>query len=178
MRSARARLQFAAGRWLLARAACEVFGSGNYSVRTVDGLPILAAADAGPAACSISHSDDIVLCAAARARALGVDVERVRPRRDWSALAAGVLHGEEISRMADLEPARRWRQFYQAWTYKEALGKALGVGLALPFRRIIVSADGRIEHAPAEYALTGAGWHLCALNAGEGYAAALAWREA
>jgi 4'-phosphopantetheinyl transferase len=177
MASARRRAQFVAGRWLLHCVAGEVFGEAGYALDTLDDRPLLRASDGSTASCSISHSGEVVICAAARAVATGVDIELIRPRSNWNALCARVLHPRERLRLRDLDEASAWRGFYELWTAKEAVAKALGIGLAFPFAALCISGD-RIEDAPPGYELEDAAWRLHALDAGPGLAAALAWRAA
>jgi phosphopantetheinyl transferase len=172
--SATRRAQFAAGRWLLKHAAEDVFGGARYALHTVDERPVLSHADGAPAAVSLSHSGDRVLCAIGRVRAVGVDVECVRPRADWSRLADWALHPKEQDRLAG---EQRWESFYQVWTLKEALAKALGVGVFdLPFHKIALSEDDTVEEAPASCGIDACAWQLRRLDCGKGVAAALAWR--
>src|SRR5437868_5225518 len=110
------RAQFALGRTLLSHTADGVFGPAGYSVRLADGRPVIAAAGGGPAAASISHSADVVVCATARLHALGIDVERIRPRRSWERLAQEVLHPAELASMRTRPEDARWAHFYAAWT--------------------------------------------------------------
>lgn len=174
MRSPRRRTQFVAGRWLLRYAARHVFGDAGYILRTIDGRPRILAS--GPAAVTISHCADVVLCAAGDVPALGVDVELLRPRRDWSALAAFVLHPQERSALETAPDAYRWEGFYRAWTRKEAIAKALGVGVfGLSLDRILLSGD-RVRDAPASELPDCARWTLRELSVGERMAAAVAWR--
>jgi phosphopantetheinyl transferase len=176
MGSTRRRAQFVAGRWLMHRLAVEVLGEGGYVLDTLDDRPLLRASDGATASCSISHSAEVVLCAAARAPATGVDVELVRPRSDFDALCARVLHPRERLRLRGIDEAARWQGFYELWTAKEAVAKALGIGLAFPFGALCISGE-RIEEAPPGYGLEDSAWQLRALDAGPGMAAALAWRE-
>lgn len=170
------RAQFAAGRWLLRHAATRVFGKDRYRLDCVGGRPVAAVAG-GPAAVSLSHSGELVLCAAGRVRSLGVDVELVRPRADWNALSAWTLHPHERERIERAGRGQRWLGFYQSWTYKEALAKALGEGVfGLPFDRVLVSCDGRLESLPPDPRLGDPGWRLAPLRLQEGFAGAVAWR--
>lgn len=179
MASARRRAQFVAGRWLLHFAARSVLGDGvRYRVELVDQRPFLALEGTeARVAASLSHSGERVLCAIAAAGLVGVDVERIRPRREWDRLAAFVLHPSERSRLEALEEPARWQGFYRVWTLKEAMAKALGVGLALPFSRILFSDDNRVAAAPGEAAFTGGIWRFYTPRLDAGYAAAAAWRE-
>jgi phosphopantetheinyl transferase len=174
--SKRRRVQFAAGRWLLRRAAARAFGDGRYELHTSAGRPFVFASGT-PAAVSVSHSSDVVLCAAGRVRALGVDVERIRPRRGWAALAGLVLHPLERASLDGVPEAQRWEGFYRAWTCKEALAKALGVGVfALSLDRIRVSR-GVVREAPPDEVPDLACWKLRELSVGKATAAAVAWRK-
>ena len=171
------RAQFAAGRWLLRYAAARVFGERGYRLDFADGRPLVAAAGRGPAAVSLSHSGELVLCAAGRVQTLGVDIERIRPRGDWSALSAWTLHPLERERVERAADPQRWRYFYQAWTYKEALAKALGESVfGFAFDAILVSEEGSLEQVPQDPRLSRPDWRLCPLRVAEGFAAAVAWR--
>jgi phosphopantetheinyl transferase len=173
--SRRRRAQFAAGRWLLRYAAARAFGGAEYAVRTQGGRPLVTVSGE-PAAVSVSHSCDMVVCAAGRVAALGVDVERIRPRRGWEALAAAVLHPQERSALERAPGAEHWRRFYQAWTCKEAIAKALGVGVfGLSLARIRIDG-GRVLEAPPEELPDAPAWRLRALAVHEAMAAAVAWR--
>jgi 4'-phosphopantetheinyl transferase len=144
-------------------------------VRTLHERPVVECIDGGLAAASISHSGDEVLCALGRVRAIGVDIEQVRPRADWNRLSEWVLHAKEKERIA--ASGRRWEGFYALWTFKEALAKALGVGVfGLPFHKIALSDEGSIEELPADCGIEAAVWQLRRLERGEGIAAAVAWR--
>jgi 4'-phosphopantetheinyl transferase len=177
--STRRRAQFAAGRWLLHHAAREVFGTAKYRLDVVDERPVVTLEEArAPAAVSLSHSGDVVLCGLAPSGLLGVDVERIRPRKQWEGLARFALHPAELRRLADLPEAARWQGFYRLWTLKEALAKALGVGLALPFNRISFSAQNRVDSAPPGEQFADGAWNFYTPQPGSGYAAAAAWREA
>ena len=162
-RSSRRNVQSAFARRLLRYATEQTFGSG----RRIEPDPVT----------SISHSANVVLCGLAREGRLGVDVERIRPRKDWEALAQAVLHRVERQQLAALSEDLRWAGFYRAWTFKEALGKALGVGLALPFHRILISEEGLLDEGPGIAGLSGVRWRFLALDAGPGFAAAVAWSE-
>jgi 4'-phosphopantetheinyl transferase len=173
--SAQRRAQFACGRWLLHHAVRQIAGGERSRVAFPEGRPVLEL-QGSPAAASISHSGNLVLCALGRVARIGVDVEQIRPRRDWGSLAQRVLHPVEVRRLAALTEAERWQGFYLAWTRKEALAKALGIGLKLPFARILLSSGGELEEAREIPGLEPAQWRLSGLEAGPGLAAGLAWR--
>jgi 4'-phosphopantetheinyl transferase len=179
MGSLRRRAQFAAGRWLLHHAGTFVLGrNARYRVQLTEERPFLAIEGAkAPMAASLSHSGDRVLCALAPSGLVGVDVERIRARKRWDELASFALHPAERERLDGLEGEARWQGFYRVWTLKEAMAKALGVGLALPFNRIAFSADNRIDSAPGGREFARGAWHFYTLALGADYAAAAAWRH-
>jgi phosphopantetheinyl transferase len=89
---------------------------------------------------SIAHSGEFVACAVSE-RCVGVDVERAdRPEAD-DALAARVCAPAERRRLEYMPAGPRTRALIHLWARKEALAKALGVGLALPFEQLDVRHD-------------------------------------
>lgn len=80
---------------------------------------------------SITHSNGIAAAAYAGGRLVGADLEKIKPHS-----AAWQKHSffeEEIPGHTDYEAIR-------AWTLKEALLKALGIGLTVPLKSINISA--------------------------------------
>jgi phosphopantetheinyl transferase len=82
---------------------------------------------------NLSHAGELALVAIAPGGAeVGIDVERLKPRRDLRRLAARWLPADDAAAVAaapeaDLEPV-----FYAAWTRYEARVKCLGTGIAGP----------------------------------------------
>lgn len=126
---------------------------------------------------NLSHSGEIVLCAVAWGREVGVDVERVKPGIHHGALARRFFSPLENRQLSSLPPALQPAAFFAAWTRKEALVKAWGVGLSLPLDRFDVSVH---PHRPAQLLGVREGpgrdgqWSLHELHPGPGYAGALA----
>ena len=95
---------------------------------------------------SVAHSGDLIAVAVARAP-VGVDVEQLDDRPhplgggDPEALARLVLAGEERAALAAVPPAGRPRAFLVAWTRKEAVTKAKGDGLRVPFSNVVVATE-------------------------------------
>jgi 4'-phosphopantetheinyl transferase superfamily len=113
----------------------------------------LAAGGARDLRFSVSHSHELGAIAASEGLAVGIDVEHLRERPRLGAIASRVLGDEEAARIS--VAADPVRAFYDAWTRAEALGKALGTGLPLPYP------------APAGYSIEN-------LDLASGYAAAVA----
>jgi 4'-phosphopantetheinyl transferase len=96
------------------------------------GKPRLAAS---PVALSfnLSHSGGLALVAvAAGGTEIGVDVERIRPRRDLVRLAARWLPAADAETVAAASEATREGVFYSAWTRYEARVKCTGAGISGP----------------------------------------------
>ena len=129
---------------------------------------------------SVSHSGDLVAVAVATAP-VGVDVEQLDGRArelgggDPAALGRIVLAEEERAALAAIEPEGRARAFLVAWTRKEAVTKARGDGLRVPFGEVVVASDLTVPRVTAwPYPQDPRGVSLLDLDPGPGYVAALA----
>jgi len=128
---------------------------------------------------SVSHSGDLVAVAVAAAP-VGVDVEQLDGRArdlgdDPAALARMVLAEEERAALAAVGPEGRMRAFLVAWTRKEAVTKARGDGLRVPFADVVVAADLAAPRVTAwPYPQDPRSVSLLDLDPGPGYVAALA----
>jgi 4'-phosphopantetheinyl transferase len=147
------------------------FGQGAH------GKPVLAWPAASGVCFNVSHSDALALCAVSRGREVGVDVEALRPLPDADALAERFFSAAELAELRRLPDARRLQAFFCCWTRKEAYLKAIGCGLLQPLDAFDVSVapedlDCRLS-VPAQPA-EAARWLLLSLDAGPGYAAAVA----
>lgn len=181
--SERDRARFVAGRGLLRRVLAGYRGSEAPErlrfAYGAHGKPRLAAVDAEgvDVRFNLAHSDGLALLAVALGREVGVDVEWVREDGAIAAVADRYFSRAERDALAALPEGERCRAFYACWTRKEAYVKARGEGLALPLDGFTVSsAPGE---APALLAVEGepgepARWTLRDVEAGEGYAAAVA----
>jgi len=84
---------------------------------------------------NVSHTRGLIVCAVARSREIGVDVERIDAAVEPLALAQQFFSELEIAPLRSLEgdALREW--FFAVWTLKEAYAKARGLGLHLPLDR-------------------------------------------
>jgi 4'-phosphopantetheinyl transferase len=97
-----------------------------------NGKPRLAE-EPGRLAFNLSHSGGLALLAvAAGGFEVGVDVERLKPRRDLAQLAARWLPEADAAAVAAAGEAEREAVFYAAWTRLEARIKCTGAGFAGP----------------------------------------------
>jgi 4'-phosphopantetheinyl transferase len=143
------------------------------------GKPAVVGGGGGPDH-SVAHSGDLIAVAVARAP-VGVDVEQLDGRRrqpgggDPEALARLVLADDERAVLAAVHPSDRARAFLVAWTRKEAVTKAKGDGLRVPFGDVVVAAvAGAPRLAAWPYPQATDSVSLFDLDAEAGYVAALA----
>ncbi len=84
---------------------------------------------------SLSHSEGTALIGLGEGP-IGVDVEVLRAVPEREALAEAHCTAEELAWWHSTDPADRDGALLAVWTRKEAVAKALGVGLSLPPHRI------------------------------------------
>ncbi|MFD0263571.1 4'-phosphopantetheinyl transferase family protein [Kitasatospora indigofera] len=89
---------------------------------------------------SFSGTSVHALVAVAPNGPVGVDIEAVR-ELDIGGLGGRCLSPAEARHLAGLDPAARARAFLRAWTRKEAVTKAAGVGVATDLRAVHVSPE-------------------------------------
>lgn len=146
----------------------------------------------GAPAFNVSHAGDhgwlAVGTAAGTNEAVGVDIERIDPTLQADLLHAMAAHSLTPRERVWLEarpPTSVQEAFFGLWTAKEALLKALGVGIAehLLHVSVLPDPDGTTPRHMvmpeagqfAAYATALARIELYALRAPDGYAAAMAW---
>ena len=177
-RPATARCRFVIARAMLRDVLARYLGEAPAALRFAygdQGKPALVA-PSGAAALrfNLSHSGGLALCAVARGRDVGVDVEQIRDVA-VARLAARFYAPAEQAALAALAPAAARTVFFRLWTCKEAYLKATGTGVSRPLAEVAVALAGD----EPRLAVTGdAGatsrWTLREIDAGQGYAAALA----
>ena len=127
---------FIAGRAFLRRVlACYArVAPGEIVFETgTSGKPRLGAGQAsGAIAFSFSRTRGLALVGVTAGAPLGVDVEQVRAFDDFQGVARRFFAPGEHRALGRLPPRSRLRGFFECWTRKEAVVKALGVGLSVP----------------------------------------------
>lgn len=130
--------------------------------------------------CNWSHSGGHLLLGLGTGVRVGVDVERVRARPRAVELARRFFAGEEAEAIARL-PAGAVRDlaFARLWCLKEALLKAHGHGLSFGLDRAVFAAPPEACRVLRLDPRLGSPerWQVRALDAPEGYVAAIAWRR-
>ncbi len=124
---------------------------------------------------NLSHSGNVILLAFSLNSPVGVDVEQKREIDDLGLIAANYFHQSEVQAMNGLAEPLLSDTFFSCWSKKEAVVKALGLGLSLPlnaFEVDISPLDGecavRLDHQFPQ------SWTLRAFCPLGGYSAALA----
>mgnify|MGYP000962552137 CR=1 FL=1 len=167
----RARLRELLGRYLEDEPSALRFDRGAL------GKPSLARPWSDSRLCfSASHSTDLALVAVSLDRALGVDVERVRPMPDLETLCRNYFAPSESEALRRLPESERLASFFRAWVRKEAMLKALGTGLSFGLDQVVVSLDAEIAQVIAirGNCRSAAAWRVDDLRPHPNYAAALA----
>lgn len=141
------------------------------------GKPALASGG-GTLRFNLSHSQDLALYAVTRDRAIGIDLECIRPISETEEVAERFFSAREIAllRALPVSISEKREAFFNCWTRKEAYTKASGDGLTRPLDQIEVSlAPGEparllcIKGDPREATR----WLLHELRPASGYVATL-----
>lgn len=128
---------------------------------------------------NISDSHELALCALVMNRDLGVDLEFISRPRDFDGLAEHFFAPREVEVLRSLPDNQRLHGFFNCWTRKEAVLKAVGIGLGMPLNCVEVTLA---PHDPAKVVVyegdTAASepWWLYSLEPSPSYVGALASR--
>lgn len=129
---------------------------------------------------NLSHAGHHVLLAFSRDMALGVDLEVVQRRVSLDGIARRFFAPAETLALSGLPEPLQHSAFLQLWTHKEAVLKALGIGIGFGLERVefTLDATGTIAslHAVAEEAGNPEQWCVRRLDPAPGLFGALAWR--
>ncbi len=127
---------------------------------------------------NVSHSHDLALIGLQAGHELGVDVEHVREIHEMERIAQRYFTPREQAMLQQMPPSQRTLGFLRAWTRKEAMLKAIGVGLSFGLNEVevTVDADGparvlSIQGQPAEGKHA---WRLEHVEPAPGFVAAVA----
>ena len=117
----------------------------------------ILAGEPAPVNFNVSHSGGHGLIAISQSGRVGIDVEERRERDDLAGLIDIAMGPQERVELSSLPEHRRLLTFYDLWTAKEALVKALGSGHHIDFsqfdapgavRRGEPAGDFRFPHFP------------------------------
>jgi 4'-phosphopantetheinyl transferase len=97
---------------------------------------------------SLSRSGELAAYAFAGGRAVGIDIEAIRPFDAADALAGRIFPLRERCAYAALAEPDKVTGFFRSWTRTEALAKALGGGLTLAREALDAALDdGWVVHS-------------------------------
>lgn len=126
---------------------------------------------------NISRSGGYGLFAFAQDREVGIDIEQIREVPEMDQIISTYFSSAERDSFASLTSQEKKQAFFKQWTRKEALAKALGLGLSMPMRGVdIPLAPGKLGNlVNLDGVLAGAGqWTIRNVSPFSGYSAALA----
>jgi 4'-phosphopantetheinyl transferase len=161
----RAALRTLLGRYLVADPASLRFGTTGNGKPRLDPPSLLEF--------NVSHSGSVAMIAIS-VEAVGIDVERIKPRDRRDGIARRVFTE------AERDAIDGDHDFYRHWVAKEAFVKATGRGVAsVKSFEVLLDAPGgaRLTHVGGDHE-EAANWSLNPLDAPPGYAAALVARGA
>jgi 4'-phosphopantetheinyl transferase len=124
---------------------------------------------------NLSRSGGAAAVAVARKAEVGLDLEQIRPFADDLAISERMFAPAEHAALLALPTADRVPAFFDIWTRREAIAKAIGQGLSLPLRGVVLGFGARdvVERVSLEEGRA-AVWVLSLGGLCEGHAAALA----
>jgi 4'-phosphopantetheinyl transferase len=129
---------------------------------------------------NVAHTIDYIVYAIVENDDIGVDIEQFNDQIDFITIAQNFFSENECQQLFSLSPQKRPLAFYRCWTIKEAILKAMGLGLHIPLDQLeldFVSSDhfqlrrfwGVVPKAPL--------WKLEALPCGDRYIASFATKK-
>ena len=124
---------------------------------------------------NLSHSNEVALLAVTRYAELGVDVEHIRADFATADIARRFFSLREVETFDALAKEEQVAAFFRCWTRKEAYIKAIGKGLSQPLDAFDVTlASGAPPALLRAEDDNASRWLLADIDAGAGYAGALA----
>jgi 4'-phosphopantetheinyl transferase len=98
----------------------------------------------GPPRFNLAHRDGVALLTIHRRYDVGIDIERIAPasERPWRKLLERICHPYETREAIADARAIGPRAFYERWVGKEAVLKALGLGLRVSPAEVPLRRDG------------------------------------
>jgi len=146
------------------------FDYGEYGKPKLDG-----SMDCDGLSFNVAHSGDLGCIAVGWDGDVGVDIEAIRPVNNLDVMLDKTLTATEKQYVLDVPESERLRSFFRHWTLKEALVKAVGVGLQCPLREIELDLcePSRIVRLPPRVA-GDRRFYLHELDLGQDYCGAVA----
>jgi 4'-phosphopantetheinyl transferase len=135
--------RFIASRGILRKILSHYLGVSPQMIRfeyTFYGKPVLASKSGEATLCfNLSHSNEFALYAVCQGKNIGIDIERVRDDVSVEQISQKFYSHNEISALENICKNDRFKLFFEYWTRKEALVKAIGKGISFPMEQCDVS---------------------------------------
>lgn len=119
---------------------------------------------------NVSHTHGMAMIAITQGREVGCDIERIDPSFAGEQIPERFFSPYEIRALRALPETDQCDAFFRCWTRKEAYIKACGMGVSLALDSFDVTLG---PDQPAALLRGADGWTLHAMDAPEGYAAAV-----
>lgn len=125
---------------------------------------------------NLSNSENRAVVALSWGRSVGVDLELIRPMPDEDDFARQFFCSSEVALLRSLSGWAKRKTFFELWTSKEALLKAMGDGLTRSINEVEVALQSGASRlvSIAGDPRPAAGWQLSLFQPAPGYQAALA----
>jgi 4'-phosphopantetheinyl transferase len=155
-------------------AILRYYGRAPWIETSAEGKPSLVGAD--DFSFNLSHSETWLVVAVGDGAPVGVDCEAVRPFPELMDVARMTLSKPELDLLSSANGDSTVGLFHDLWTRKEALVKAIGVGVSFPLSELNVPP--RAGAPVSRVDVPGHGqWWLRSIEAPDGFAAACACRR-
>jgi 4'-phosphopantetheinyl transferase len=111
--------------------------TGKWGKPTLAGFPMIRF--------NLAHSKNLAVYAVTYRRAIGIDLEFLRPVSNYEAIAHRHFSKNELTKFLSKPQDQRDLAFFTCWTRKEAYIKAIGQGLVFPLENFEVSLEFEAE---------------------------------
>jgi len=125
---------------------------------------------------NISHADDELLLGFSKSE-IGVDIERIDPAVDIESIGESHFSENELQQLMNRTRDERVEMFFEIWTKKEALIKAIGKGLSIPLQDFNVTHPNGKVHWKFPNEKNYGNWYLQNVETKQGFKAAFATQK-
>jgi 4'-phosphopantetheinyl transferase len=108
---------------------------------------------------NLTHSGSLTLCAVSKLYDVGIDIEVIR-EFDFGDIASSYFAQSEQALLAAVSPVDRADRFFQLWTLKEAVTKAIGKGLSTSLSDVAFALEPLSLQASFERLDDRRAWHI------------------
>jgi len=126
---------------------------------------------------NLSHSSHRAIIAFTKNRPIGIDIEYMQEKETLDNLAKRFFSSQEYNEYKLLPEQHKTQGFYNAWTRKEAVVKAIGIGITCSLKSFSINltpgSKAKLLSMHNQNDVTN--WQLYGFNPEEKYCAAIAW---